>query len=31
MAMLIQILSAKLGIATVKTWRSRFAITIRVP
>lgn len=28
MAMLIQVLSAKLGIATGKNWRSKFAITI---
>ena len=31
MAMLIQMLSAKLGIATGKTWRSKFATIIRVP
>lgn len=30
MAMLIQILSAKLGIATGKNWRSKFATIIRV-
>lgn len=29
MAMLIQVLSAKLGIATSKTWRSKFAIITR--